>query len=50
MGTNFFGFLQEAAEEAEKLNFPLITLMSADWMLQNPRPSAAKEIGIERTG
>jgi hypothetical protein len=32
--------LQEVMEVTEEMTFPLITPMSADWMLQNPRPSA----------
>ncbi len=32
--------LQEAAEDTEELIYPLITRMSADWMLQSLRPSA----------
>jgi hypothetical protein len=32
--------LQEDTEETEKINSPLITRTGADWMLQNPRPSA----------
>jgi hypothetical protein len=34
------GILQEAAEATEEIPSPLITRISADWMLRNPRPSA----------
>jgi hypothetical protein len=38
--TNRYRILQEATEATEGITFPLITLISADWMIRNPRPSA----------
>jgi hypothetical protein len=38
--------LQEATEATEEMTFPLIPRMGADWMLQNPRPSAKSAVKI----